>query len=136
MSIFAALLLQTAFAGELELRDQRGRVFQPTAADTLVFWSMDCVPCVAELRAAANGPSRVIAVNIDPASSSSRVAPFLHSVGIDAVSVLDPAGEVSRRLGASTPGTMVGLTPEGVVAWRREPGAPAEPTIGFVTTAR
>ena len=136
MSILAALLVHTAVAGELELRDPRGRPVEPTAADTLVFWSLDCVPCVAELRAAAAGPSRVIAVNIDPASASSRVAPYLHSVGIDAVSVLDPARELSRRLGASLPGTMVGLTPDGVVAWRRTPDAPAEPTIGFVTTSR
>lgn len=135
MSFFAALLLHTAVAGELELRDQRGRPVQPTAADTLVFWSMDCVSCVAQLRAATGGPSRVIALNVDPASASSRVAPFLHSVGVDAVSVLDPEGEVSRRLGASKPGTMVGLTPDGVVAWRRAPDAPAEPTVGFVSTA-
>lgn len=102
-------------------------------------WATWCAPCKQELAAIAEDYGmwqartgvKVIAISIDDARTSARVAPYVSSQGWEFEIYLDPAGKLMRSLSVSSiPYTML-LNGNGEVIWQHSSYAPGDENALF-----
>ena len=96
----ATMFLSTASfaAPEAVGRDLRGQAVVVGEGPALVvFWSMDCESCSAELRQLSSAGLSVTLVNTDSAQERSRLPGWLHANGVELPVVADPTGRLQAR---------------------------------------
>jgi len=108
-----------AFAGDALGRSLDGRLVADTDADVVVFWSLDCRACGAEMRAMENAGVSVVAINTDPASAASQVRSMARRMGIDGPVITDTDGSLQRRYQSRGGPEVLLIDGQGAVAWRQ-----------------
>jgi cytochrome c biogenesis protein CcmG/thiol:disulfide interchange protein DsbE len=102
---------------EVDLKDLSGKTINTSALldgespVILNFWATWCSPCIKELSAISEYLEdwqdethvRVIAISIDDARSSMRVAPFVNGRGWEFEVYLDPNGDFKRAMNVVNP---------------------------------
>jgi cytochrome c biogenesis protein CcmG/thiol:disulfide interchange protein DsbE len=101
------------------------------------FWATWCKPCINELNAMAEHYDdlheetgvTLIAVSIDDARTSPKVAPFVAGQGWDYHVVLDPNSDVRRAMGVNNvPHTFL-LNGAGEIVWQTNKYVPGEEAV-------
>jgi hypothetical protein len=121
MTTALMLLALSAHAAPVDAYDLHGHAVSLAGAPTLlVFWSMDCGSCAADLARLERVDVRLIAVNTDPLEARARLLPWLAAHGLHVDVVADTTGDLRSRFAVSGPVGAVATTSTGEVAWRSQ----------------
>lgn len=100
LNLFASMVLSTANAADPVARTVQGQPVELVAPATLlVFWSLDCDRCGADIAALEDAGYDLVSVNTDAANARSQLAPFARRHGIETPIVSDDSGELRQRYG-------------------------------------
>lgn len=110
----------------LDLQDVQGQRWTSERlkgrAVVLNFWATWCPPCKEELPSLqtlhelGGGDPLVLGINVR--ETTSHVRRYLVSTGLSFPVVLDPQGELAKRLGVTAYPTTLLIAPDGQVRWR------------------
>lgn len=147
ISIFTSILLLSLIVNASErtvpsvkVKDLRGKTFDTKNFDNdgkpivINFWATWCKPCIKELNNIHDSyidwvdetGVKIIAVSIDDARNSRRVAPFVKSRGWDYEIYLDENGDFRRAMNVQNPPHTFLLNGDGEVVWQHNGYAPGD----------
>ena len=88
----------------------------------LNFWATWCPPCKEELPSLQTlhelGAGELVVIGVNVRETATRVRRYVDATGLGFPVVIDPQGELSRRLGVSAFPTTLLIAPDGQIRWR------------------
>lgn len=100
-TVALALTLLPLVASANPLRTMDGQTVSLTddsAATAVVFWSVDCTACNADIAELEQSGARVVIVNTDPATERAQIRPTLRRLGLQSPVVSDLDGQLQTEL--------------------------------------